>query len=549
MAIVTPQSDLVLLKCPLEVDQQNQLTFSNATAQYNYFNGLPKLTVNDFTYQRKDGTIRFNANIEDIRSYNYCMYRNDAYSNKWFYAFITDMSYANDNVTIISIKTDVWQTWCLDINVRTSFVEREHTNNDAVGANILDEGLNTGEYIVNSYSDFSYLSNNQNYWIAVQVTDTISKFHFPSNRVYNAIPQGCWTFLLTSGDTTSFNNLIKRYDQEGKANAITAMYILPKTFISDSQAVGSSIDESTPGAGDVVDIWFMPNSTTANTLGTYYWDRNTTINGYTPKNNKLFCYPYNYLMISNNDGDDIVYHWEDFSSSQASFTMRGVATQGCQIKIIPSNYKNTNVTGGYDWSASAKGLPVLSWNSDYYLNWQAKNGIQSGFNATNKYTSDYMAAGQAVAQDAGVINPQNLLAAAGQTLSTFGQMFGSIMNEVKGGYSASITPDETRGVVMGDLSYALGRNCFTGYKMSIKAQQARMIDDYFSMFGYRTDRLKVPNITGRRYWNFVKTKQVNITGDIPQDDMNEIKRYFNTGITFWHDTTKYLDYSQTNAIV
>ena len=59
----------------------------------------------------------------------------------------------------------------------------------------------------------------------------------------------------------------------------------------------------------------------------------------------------------------------------------------------------------------------------------------------------------------------------------------------------------------------------------------------------------MPNITGRRYWNFVKTKQVNITGDIPQDDMNEIKSYFNTGITFWHDTTKYLDYSQNNAIV
>ena len=94
MAAITPSTDLMLLKCPLEEDQQNQITFTNATAQYNYFANLPKLSVDDFSYQRKDSTIRYSAHIDDIRGYNYCMYRNDNYSNKWFYAFITDMNYA-----------------------------------------------------------------------------------------------------------------------------------------------------------------------------------------------------------------------------------------------------------------------------------------------------------------------------------------------------------------------------------------------------------------------------------------------------------------------
>lgn len=547
MAIVTPQSDLVLLKCPLEVDQQNQLTFSNATAQYNYFNSLPKLAVNDFTYQRKDGTVRFPAQIDDIRSYNYCMYRNDAYSNKWFYAFITGMRYANDGVTEIKIKTDVWQTWCLDINVRTSFVEREHTNNDAVGENILDEGLNVGEYTVNAFTDNSFMSNNQDYWIAVQLSDVVDGFPNPSAKILNGILQGCYTFLLDPADTTNFNHFTRRFDREGKADAIVAMYILPKSFAPQSSLSGQTILDP---SGDLsIDIWYMPKSINATTLGTLSFTRNTTIDGYTPKNNKLFCYPYNYLMISNNGGEDNVYHWEDFSTSTAQFTMRGAATQGCQIRLTPSNYKKTTLAGGYAWSTTALTLPVLSWNSDYYLNWQAKNGIQSGFKAAQSYTSDYVAAGEAVAQDASQITPENVLTGIGKTLSSFGQVFSSMMAEVSGGYSASITPDETRGVVTGDLTYALGKSGFTNYKMSIKAQQARMIDDYFSMFGYRTDRLKVPNINGRRYWNFVKTKIVNITGDIPQEDMNEIKSYFNSGITFWHDTTKYLDYSQNNAIV
>ena len=69
------------------------------------------------------------------------------------------------------------------------------------------------------------------------------------------------------------------------------------------------------------------------------------------------------------------------------------------------------------------------------------------------------------------------------------------------------------------------------------------------MFGYQVNSLKVPNITGRSNWNYVRCAQANIIGDVPQDDMNEIKKLFNTGITFWHNPSTYLDYSQNNTIV
>ena len=69
MAVITPSTDLILLKVPLEMDEVNQLTFANKTAQYNYFNSLPKLAVDDFTYQRKDGTVRFGANFDDVMTY------------------------------------------------------------------------------------------------------------------------------------------------------------------------------------------------------------------------------------------------------------------------------------------------------------------------------------------------------------------------------------------------------------------------------------------------------------------------------------------------
>ena len=156
MAAVTPSSDLYLLQCPIEIDNKNQINFSNATTQYNYFFNLYKIGATNFSYQRKDSTIRYPAHIDTIRHFNYCMYRNDNYSNKWFYAFIEKMEYLNDTTTLITIKTDVYQTWQFDLTFKRSFVVREHVNNDAVGANTIPEGLEYGEYIVNGKSSTTF---------------------------------------------------------------------------------------------------------------------------------------------------------------------------------------------------------------------------------------------------------------------------------------------------------------------------------------------------------------------------------------------------------
>lgn len=70
--------------------------------------------------------------FDDLVGYNYVMYQNTHYSNKWFYAFILKMEYINDNMTRIVITTDPFQTWQFDITFMQSFVEREMiaTNSD-----------------------------------------------------------------------------------------------------------------------------------------------------------------------------------------------------------------------------------------------------------------------------------------------------------------------------------------------------------------------------------------------------------------------------------
>lgn len=145
---VTPQTEIRLLNVPFEIDNKNQLTFSSLEEQTNYFINLPYIEYENTTYQRKENIIRFKEHIDNILNYNYVMYKNNNYSNKWFYAFITDMQYVNDNLTNISIETDVFQTWQFDIIYKKMFVEREHVSSDIIGEHTIPENLETGEYII-----------------------------------------------------------------------------------------------------------------------------------------------------------------------------------------------------------------------------------------------------------------------------------------------------------------------------------------------------------------------------------------------------------------
>ena len=111
------------------------------------------------------------------------------------------------------------------------------------------------------------------------------------------------------------------------------------------------------------------------------------------------------------------------------------------------------------------------------------------------------------------------------------------------------TPQANGNTNSGDVTYALEETTFTAYQMSVKQEYAEIIDKYFDMFGYKVNKVKVPNIIGRSKWNYVKTVDCNFEGDIPQQFLQIIKQMFNNGITLWHDPQYMYDYTQTNNIV
>jgi hypothetical protein len=85
--------------------------------------------------------------------------------------------------------------------------------------------------------------------------------------------------------------------------------------------------------------------------------------------------------------------------------------------------------------------------------------------------------------------------------------------------------------------------------MTIKAEYARAIDEFFDMYGYKCHRVKVPEKAHRAAYWYTKTIDANIEGDIPQEDLQAIKDCYNRGITFWKNASNFRDYSVANGIV
>ena len=463
------------------------------------------------------------------------MYRNDAYSNKWFYAFITDMEYLNDNVTAITIKTDVWQTWQFDLSYKPTFIEREHVNDDTFGRHTIREGLDVGEYVAQAKPlEIDY---NSTFWLAFQVTELISNMQDVNTggRIYNGIYNGLIVVLVDNYRTADL--LVSAYDDAGKHDSIISCFYVPKRLV-----VNPYINSGVTLHGEQVDIYFPRATQSYSLIDRYNIDRPSTLDGYTPKNNKMFTKEFCYLYATNNSGVDVTYSFEDWrndgtSLTTASFDLIGSLSQGCSIKLFPTNYylNSQSIVGvndaGYSHGVNAGKLPLCSWNSDYYTNWVTQNSVNIGVGVA----SSVLNAGANLASG-------NVVGMASSLLSGIG----GIMGEK---YKASLVPNQGKGNVnTGDLNFSKAKG-ITLIPMGVRREYAIICDSFLSMFGYKVNAVKTPNITGRRNWNFVKTQGCYIQADIPQSDLQEIKNMFNNGITLWHNPNTFADYSQNNDII
>lgn len=549
---VEPQTNIRLLKVPISLDNKNQLTFKTKKEQIDYFLSLKDyVDIDEVQYQRKDNIINFPAHIDEILEYNYCIYQNSNYTNKWFFAFITNMTYENDGLTYVQIATDVFQTWQFDINFKECFVEREmiNVNEDVPGSNLIPESLELGEIKIQSSYNFDELKP---LYIIAFTGDKFGETDISQDGFsYNGIESSV-TFLVTNTLRTGLQII----NTHGQGDKILTVFSIPRFCVDDfvpHDTQQETVYYCTPITRN------FKQSPIYKTLGS----RPSSIDGYTPKNKKLLQYPFIYLGFNPQNGSQKIFRYEDFQNGTPIFKLLSEINPNPTVQFIPQNYRGKSNDNLSD-NVTMNGYPNISYKNDVFNTWVAQNAnIVSLQMQQEQYNYEISALKGGLGMGGSLLSmTENLaLGDVGKVASSSGGFIGTaldltaldqnhafyIQNQMAQIEKQKLLPDNAS--LSGSNATLLGYNLlnyniFTTY--TIKRQFAERIDKYWDMFGYLTNKIKKPNINNRPNWNYIKTIGANIFGNIPQMDLEAIKNMFNNGITLWHDKSTFLDYSKEN---
>lgn len=571
-----PTTEIVLCRnVPLDSSYDHQLTFASQQAQATYFYTKAYKTLQENTYQRvMMNKLRIQCSIGEAMACNYLFFSNNSHDGKTIYAFITGWMYVNDVTTEITYEIDVFQTFWFDIDIKACFVEREHSLTDVVGANTVPETLEQGEYIVDGYSNFEPYTRSEGGETIVEAGGCaifLCSFYEreQSDPLYSSDPFPDFKGGIVNDSVYSGLCPIKKVTCHPVSNPNYANPSYPETidgFLAKVQQAGK-ID----GILAAYICPFRPN-----TYDTIEWDftlpKHTTLAGYTPKNKKLLTYPYNVLRVRT-DSDSTVYRWEFFRTANAQFKMQGFIVPDPCLTLIPSNYNaSTDRPKTIENRLTIKEYPQIAIDVDVWKVYFAQHGaslvtsmigsaIETGAKIVGAVGGG-MVAGAPFMSVASAIGPT--MPTAVQSAPRASNMSGIDLNPVSTlNTASSLTgiatalaqiyeiqkrPPELKGTQTSLSDYAMGAKKFYADNLCIRPEYARIIDDYFNMFGYATHRVKVPNITGRPYWNYVKTQGCVLdVANAPQPYIQKLIDCFNRGITFWHDPANVGNYALDNS--
>ena len=485
---------------------------------------------------------------------NYLAFQNPDYSNKWFFAFIDEVIYVGETTTQINFTIDEHSTWFDYWDAKACLVLRETVADDSIGLHTYPENIETGPYICNSYEELGGFSV-ANSKIIVGTTWLPSNTpNLPSAPVYGGVLSGLYyvAFPYTGGDA---KKLLQAFDGLGRGDAIVTIFMAPNSlvvnttsFTGDITSKITNMDGTTSNHTFTISGEFIgSNYGGAIILSDKTITQQTTLNGYTPKNKKMLCFPFNYLLVTNNCGSTAEYHYEDFINNLPTFNINGTLCPGCSIKLYPENYKKiadgTSTRPGYDYGLVGGKFPICSWQNDSFTNWMTQQSVN--------HTTTFF--GEALSLGTGALTGGEWSTSMGLSNENIVGTLANYMNQVY--QHALVSPQQSGSLNGGDVTFAIDELNFGVYKMSVKAEYAEMCDNYFTKYGYAINKIKVPNMVSRTYWNYLQIgKQDDIgysnsSGSVPASSMNIINNIYRKGVTIWHSHDNIGNYSLNNTIV
>lgn len=558
-----PSTTLYIGTVPYDNSYQHVRYYETKVEQEEHIKSFCPLALrrDDYTYQRIDNSIVVPFNAEQLYGYNYCMFQNSNYGDRWFYSFITNIEYVNPNSSRLFLSLDFMQTWFIDCSVPPCMVEREHVNDDTIGAHIRDEGLNPGQMkcVQTKYDRLDLVI----IVASAAEPNTDGTYVNCKGDIYENVASGTSLTCFRLDELNDFKSYIDALSSNGQQDAISSIYMIPSEILPGTVKKDDGWGSWVKGSTGAVSSRF--------TCGFKY----DSLDGYIPKNNKLYCYPFTYGEISNCVGGNQQFAFEFFNAGgDMVFDRKGGVDVNSCVLYVPRWYNGCEEY--YEAVLQLATYPTCNWVyqsysnmlgqseydvegttiADYYgfkdvADYWANNGKKEFGTDSNLLT--YLAKIATTPMYEGKGNAFNLANEFNvQKDLLSGNVVGAFTNNIDSQVQLSQAqrqPNTIRGGTNSSVTLA-NINAFQAIarKYTLRAEVAEQIDDYFSMYGYNVSVMKHPNFIGRKNWNYVKTIGANVQGKIPVTVKSAINQLLNRGVTFWH-TDDVGNYSLNNSIV
>lgn len=524
---IAPETDIYVLSgVPLDNTYEHTISWmwsrQPRVEQARYFMSKSKYQFKNCTYERRERLwCKVETKADNLYDCNYMMFRNSAFGDKWFYAFITDVEYVNNNNTRIAFEIDVMQTWLRGINLdyepEPCFVERCHTATDTMYEHLVPEEIAKGdEYLVDEEIDVDF----NDMLVMMCVTEILNGDEFTkSDGVYVSGVFGAITYLMMECKTNSQIDFIMAYIEGyikgGKENSIVSLQMVPRQLVDRN--FGASIKGLTKP---------RPGQKLGGRASDFY-----------PKNNKLYTYPFNRIKVNNQQGGIKDFAWELFDNedTRGFFYIEGTHAWRPGAVIYPSHYKGA--FKNMEDAVTLENFPVCPWGGDGYLAWWAQNTPSFTLNTLGGIASfGAVLAGLGAA----TVNPMLIATGVGGMATSVGKIYSSL-------YASKHQSNTPHDAPNSNLLLPVTKNYrFTITKESLRPEMLQMYDSYFTKFGYARKRVMEPPELNRQRWTYVKTIGFEVNGKLNNRDSKKIAEIYDNGITFWRNPSEVGRYDLPN---
>lgn len=484
---MSARNSVICIAKDIKIDRQYKNTLALSQAQIQSLCQTKATYFGDnYSFIRTENRIKVQAPFSQLFESNYCYIINQGVLQ---FFFVVDVKYISDATTEIIVEEDVLTTY-KHKGFIDAYCERQHPQTDELYANTIEEPVSPSNHKQNGDA---YLVNcNPVQLVAVYTEMKNGNTNYEWNEEFHM-----GTFLSHYYYDMSDAGMLELLDDYNR------------------YYVG-------PGKGDdLLGVLYVPAIASTTNPIVIELPQPTDIHGYVPKNNKIFNFPYCIVQFTNNTGSTLELKPELFGNRIFHTICMHVGTDA-QAFCYPISYMGR--PNNYEYGLMITNYPQLPVTKDGFLEWAG---------ATARRLNEGMI-GSLVTM--GLSIPMAAVT-GGFSLAAGAAALGGIVQDLSAAAAhVDDTPDTIRGQAGGDIVSLISQKYkFRIETLALTREQAEVVDDFFTRFGYAQSNRMPINVTNPRFHcHYVKTVAGEcVVQGIPQEKADIINAAFNGGITFW----------------